>query len=134
VDLKDGAAKAGARLKSLAQEADTLGLKYLSLEASLDLAEAELGAKDYTHARQDLERTVLRTDKLGLRALSARGQYLLGTALRLSGNENDAILHYKQAISLLEQIAKDPGADKVLQRFDMNFIHTESARWASPKA
>ena len=135
VDVKEGAVKsAGARLKSLAQEADTLGLKYLSLEASLDLAEAELGAKDYTHARQDLERTVLRTDKLGLRALSARGQYLLGTALRLSGNENDARLHYKQAISLLEQIAKDPGADKVLQRSDLNSIHTESSRWASPKA
>ena len=134
VDLKDGAAKAGARLKSLAQEADTLGLKYLSLEASLDLAEAEMGTKDYAHAKQDLERTVLRTEKLGLRALSARGQYLLGTALRLSGNENDAILHYKQAISLLEQVAKDPGADKVLRRFDMNFIHTESARWVTPKA
>jgi serine/threonine protein kinase len=135
VDVTEHPAKAaGAKLKSLAQEADTLGLKYLSLEASLDLAETELSAKDYAHAKQDLERTLLRTDKLGLRALSARGQYLLGTALRLSGNANDASLHYKQAVSLLEQIAKDPGADKALQRSDLNSIYTESSRWSSPKA
>ena len=135
VNVKEGAAKgAVARLKSLAQEADTLGLKYLSLEASLDLAEAEVDMKDYARARQDLERILLKTDKLGLHALSARGQYLLGTTLRLSGNGNEASSHYKQAVSLLEQIAKDPGADKALQRSDLNSIYTESSRRASPKA
>jgi eukaryotic-like serine/threonine-protein kinase len=136
INVKEGAAKGpgAARLKSLAQEADTLGLKYLSLEASLDLAEAEVGMKDYARARQDLERILLKTDKLGLRTLSAKGHYLLGTALRLSGNGNEASFHYKQAVSLLEQIAKDPGADKALQRSDLNSIYTESSRWASPKA
>lgn len=136
VAVKEGAAKgASARLKSLAQEADTVGLKYLSLEASLDLAEAELEMKDYARARQDLERDLLESDKLGLRVLTARGQYLLGTALRLSGNGKDAGLHYEEAVSLLEQIGKEPGAEKVLQRSDLNSIYSESTRWAgSPKA
>jgi serine/threonine protein kinase/Tfp pilus assembly protein PilF len=133
VAVKEGASKdAIVRLKSLAQEADALGLKYLSLEASVYLAEVELGMKDYSRARQDLERTLVRSDRLGLRALTAQIRYLLGTALRLSGNQKEAWLHYKESVRLLDEIRKEAGSEKILQRSDLNSIYNEATRWSNP--
>src|ERR1700733_4738413 len=43
-------------LKDMVREADTLGLKYLSVECSIGLAEAQVSAKDYSHAREALDR------------------------------------------------------------------------------
>lgn len=130
--VKDGAPKSAVPgLKSLAQETDTIGLKYLSIDASLYLAQAELALKDYSQARQELERTLARSDKLGLRALTAQAHYLLGNTLRLSGSGKDAAPHYKEAIRLLDEIGKEAGAEKVLQRPDLNSIYSESARWAN---
>ena len=133
VAVKEGAPKnAIAGLKSLAQETDALGLKYLSIEASLYMAEAELASKDYSRTRQDLERTLARSDKLGLRALSAEIHYLLGTALRLSGEQKDAGLHYKESVRLLDDVRKEAGAEKLLQRSDLNSIYNEANRWSTP--
>jgi eukaryotic-like serine/threonine-protein kinase len=131
--VKDGAPKSTvAGLKSLAQETDAIGLKYLSIDASLYLAQAELSLKDYSQARQELERTLSKSDKLGLRVLTAQAHYLLGNALRLSGNAKDAEPHYKEAIRLLDETSKEAGAEKVLQRPDLNSIYTECTRWANP--
>jgi tetratricopeptide (TPR) repeat protein len=133
VAVKEGAPKnAIAGLKSLAQEADAAGLKYLSIEASLYQAEAELALKDYSRTRQDLERTLLRSDKLGMRPLTADAQYLLGTALRLSGSQKDAGQHYKESVRLLDEIRKEAGAEEVLQRSDLNSIYNEASRWSTP--
>ena len=133
VAVKEGAAKKEtAGLKSLAQEADALGLKYLAFEASLYLAQAELDTKNYSRARQDLERTLVRSDKLGLRALTAQIQYLLGTALRLSGSQEEAGPHYKESVHLLDEIRKEAGAEKLLQRSDLNSVYNEASRWLTP--
>jgi tetratricopeptide (TPR) repeat protein len=133
VAVKEGAPKnAIAGLKSLAQETDALGLKYLSIEASLYMAEAELASKDYSRTRQDLERTLARSDKLGLRTLSAEIHYLLGTTLRLSGEQKEAGLHYKESVRLLDDVRKEAGAEKLLQRSDLNSIYNESNRWSTP--
>ena len=133
VAVKEGAPKnAIAGLKSLAQEADAAGLKYLSIEASLYQAQTELALKDYSRTRQDLERTLVRSDKLGLRPLTAQIQCLLGTALRLSGSQKEAGPHYKESVRLLDEIRKEAGAEKVLQRSDLNSVYKEASSWSTP--
>jgi eukaryotic-like serine/threonine-protein kinase len=132
VAVKEGAPKDSiTALKSLAEEADGLGLKYLSIDASLYVAQGELATRDYSGARQSLERNLARSDKLGLRTLSAQAQFLLGTALRLSGNQKEAVLHYKESVRLLDEIRNEPGGNKVLQRPDLNSIYTESTHWST---
>ncbi len=123
-------AAAISSLKSLAQEADGLGLKYLSVECSVDLAEALVNAKDYSSALQELEPVLGKVEKLGLRTLLARGHYLLATALRLTGNSAEATGHYREALRWLEEIRKEAGSNNVMQRADLNSMYTESARWS----
>ena len=135
--LKVAAREAGkqaaiVRLKSLAEGADALGLKYLALEASVYLAKAEMDTGNYSRARQDLERTLARSDKLGLRELTAQTQYLIATAIRLGGNQKEAGTHYHESIRLLDEIRKEPGAEKILQRSDLNSIYNEATRWTIP--
>jgi eukaryotic-like serine/threonine-protein kinase len=122
--------EAASSLKDLAREADSLGLKYLSVECSIDLAEAQVNAKDYSHAREALDRALNQSEKLGLRTLLARTHYLLATVLRLTGNVPDASGHYREALRYLDEIAKDTGSDAVLKRSDLNVIYTESNRWS----
>jgi tetratricopeptide (TPR) repeat protein len=117
-------------LKGLAQEADTLGLKYLSAECSIYLGEALVNTRDYSRARQEVERAVAKTEKLGLRTLSAQGHYLLATILRLTGRGAEAPAHYREALGLLEDIRKEAGANNVLQRSDLNCIYSDSTRWS----
>jgi tetratricopeptide (TPR) repeat protein len=117
-------------LQSLAQEANTLGSKYLSVECSVDLAEALVNSKDYSHARQEVEPALGKAEKLGLRTLLARAHYFLGAALRETGNGTEATGHYREALRLLDEIRKEAGAEKVIERSDLKPIYTESARWS----
>jgi serine/threonine protein kinase/tetratricopeptide (TPR) repeat protein len=127
--IKEGRSPAAiSALKGLAQEADTLGLKYLSAECSVYLAEALVNARDYSRARQELERAVAKTEKLGLRTLSAQGDYLLATILRATGNAKEAAPHFRQALRLLDEIGKEPGAEKVMERADLKAIYADSTR------
>jgi tetratricopeptide (TPR) repeat protein/predicted Ser/Thr protein kinase len=127
--VKEGRSPAAiSGLKGLAQETDTLGLKYLSAECSIYLAEALVNTRDYSRARQELERGVAKTEKLGLRTLSAQGHYLLATILRLTGKGAEAAGHYREALRLLEDIRKEAGANNVLQRADLKPIYAECAR------
>ena len=129
--VKEGRSQAAiSALKGLAQEADTLGLKYLSAECSIYLAEALVNTRDYSHARQELERAVAKTERLGLRTLSAKGHYLLATELRLTGKGAEAAGHYREAVRLLEDLRKEAGANNVLERADLNPIYTDSTRWS----
>ncbi|PYV22350.1 MAG: hypothetical protein DMG27_18430 [Acidobacteria bacterium] len=129
--VKEGRSReAVSLLRGLGQEADTQGLRYLSLECSTYLAEALVNTRDYPHARQELDRALGKAEKPGLRALLAKDQYLLGTTLRLSGNASDAPGHYREALRLLDDIRKEPGADKAVQRADLSPVYTECARWS----
>jgi len=129
--VKEGRSQAAiGALKGLAQEADTLGLKYLSAECSIYLVEALVNTRDYSRARQELDRAVAKTERLGLPTLSAKGHYLLATELRLTGRGAEAAGHYREALRLLEDIRKEAGADNVLQRADLNPIYTDSTRWS----
>ena len=121
-------------LRQLASEADRLGLKFLSAQSSVYLAEALLLSKNYPAARQELEHAMPRAEKLELRTVLAQDQYLLGTVLRLSGNLTEASVHYRSALRLLEEVRKDVGSDTVLQRADLNRIYAESSKWTQDKA
>ncbi len=117
-------------LRGLAQEADSLGLKYLSVECSVYVGEALVNSKDYSRARQELEPALGKAEKLGLRTLLARDHYLLGATLRLTGNAAEAMGHYREALRLLDEIRKEAGVEKVIERADLKPVYTESTRWS----
>lgn len=122
------ALKAMSTLRPLIQQADELGLKYISVECSVFMAETMIQNHDYPHARQELERALLRSDKLGQPPLSARAHYLLATIERDSGNSSEAQNNYREALRLLDAMKKDPGAEKLLQRSDLKLMYDESTR------
>jgi len=121
-----GAMKA---LKGVADEAEALGLKYLSIECSILEAEGKMQLKDYPAARQQLERAVLQSEKLGLQPLLLRAHFFFGRWSRDQGATPDATGHYQQALNLLDASKKDPGADKIMERADFKAIYAESDRW-----
>jgi len=77
-------------LGKLSEEADSMGLKYVSVECSIYHAEALMNRKGYEPARKELESALSRSDKLGLRSLLAVSHYLLARVLELSGKSADA--------------------------------------------
>ena len=116
-----------AQLKTLAQQADAVGLKYLSTQATLALAEALLNARQYAGARQELEAAVKTSEKLGLQALLARSHYLLGRTLELdgSGGAAEAAPHYASARRILESIRQESGSDGILKREDLSTMSSQ---------
>jgi len=131
VAMREGRSReAISSLKALAQEADSLGLKYLSVECSVDLGEALVNNKDHSRARQELEPALGKAEKLGLRTLLAKHHYLLATALRATGNGTEATPHYREALRLLDEIRKEAGAEKIIERADLKPIYAESTRWS----
>jgi tetratricopeptide (TPR) repeat protein/predicted Ser/Thr protein kinase len=124
------AREASKSLPTLTGEADSLGSKYLSVESSVELGEALLNSKDYARARQELEATLGRAEKLGLRALLARNHYLLAATLRAGGDGAEASGHYRDALRLLDEIRKEAGAEKTMERADLKPIYEECTRWS----
>jgi eukaryotic-like serine/threonine-protein kinase len=117
-----------ASLQPLIQQADDLGMKYVSVESSIAMAEAMMQNRDSARAQQELQRALLLSDKLGMQPLSARAHYLLATIARDSGNSSDAQDHYREALRLIDSMKKDPGTEKLLQRADFKTIYDESTR------
>lgn len=131
VSIAEGhAAGAAGDLRNLVQQTDALGAKHLSVECSVSLAEALIKNKDYSHARQELQRTLGRSEKLGLRLENARIHYLLGSALRLSGSASEAAAQYREALRLLDEIRKEPGAEHVIERYDLKPVYAEATQFA----
>jgi len=120
-------------LHKVTQQADSRNLKYLSLESSVDAAEAMIARKAYADARQELQTDLGKSEKLGSRFQSARIHYLLGKDLRLNGNGTDAAAHYSQAISLIEEMSKEPGTEKLRSRADIKSTTAEASQFAGAK-
>jgi eukaryotic-like serine/threonine-protein kinase len=120
------AQEALSSLRALIPQADGLGLKYVSVESSIFMAEAMMQSPDSPHARQELERARQVSDKLGMQPLSARAHYLLATIARDSGNTSDAQDNYREVIRRLDTMKKDPGAERLLQRADFKAIYDAS--------
>jgi serine/threonine protein kinase/tetratricopeptide (TPR) repeat protein len=125
---KKGAA-AIATLRTLIQQADEAGLKYSSVECEVFMAEAMLQAHDTAHAKQELGRALLRSDKLGQQALSARAHYLLGTIAR-DGKDNAEVKdNFRWVVNTLDTMKKDQGAEDLLQRVDMKGMYEDAGNW-----
>ena len=95
-----------AALKKLKQDADAMGLKAESVEASIYLGEALLATNHADAAREELDSAVGQAEKLGLLVDQARAQYLLGSAIASSGKPAEAIPHYREAVKILETIRR----------------------------
>ncbi|MBZ5722424.1 MAG: tetratricopeptide repeat protein [Acidobacteriia bacterium] len=131
-DIQQGrSAAAIAPLRSLVQQAESQGLKYESVQCSLDLAEALINSKAVPQARVELERALTSTQKLGMKSLQARAEYLLATDSRLSGNNTLALDHYRECLRLLDDISKESGSDKIRQRADFAAMSADAKRWTS---
>ena len=113
------------------QQAESQGLKYESVQCSLDLAEALINSKAVPQARVELERALTSTQKLGMKSLQARAEYLLATDSRLSGNNTLALDHYRECLRLLDDISKESGSDKIRQRADFAAMSADAKRWTS---
>jgi serine/threonine protein kinase/tetratricopeptide (TPR) repeat protein len=119
--------------RAIVQQADSLDLKYLSLEGSVDLAEALIESKNYSQTLRELQTALSKSEKQGSRFLTLRIHYLFGNALRLSGNTSEASDHYQQALTMLDEMKKEAGAEHLLDRSDVHTIYLESTRWSQLK-
>jgi len=127
--VKQGnAVSAAVTLRGLSNDADALGLKYLSVDCSVYLAEALIDAKNYPKAKDELNGALNRSEKLGLRAFIAQSQYLLGRNLQLSGDAKGAASHFDEARRALADIQKEAKTDAVVKRSDLNPIAEGSGK------
>ena len=104
-------------MKASAEEARTLGLTYLETDATTYVGEGLLNLKDYSHAKEELDSALEKSEKFGFRALTARSRYLLANTLRASGSTIEADHHLEEARRTLDDIAKESG-NGVLTRSD----------------
>jgi hypothetical protein len=88
-----------------------------------------VNSKDYSQARQELNRALARSEKLGLLMLQANSHYLLATALRLVGNGSEASRHYADTHRILDEINKEAKSEALLKRADLAPIYAESEKW-----
>jgi tetratricopeptide (TPR) repeat protein len=102
-------------LRQLAQEADRLGLKYLAVACSVDLAEALLAVKQQAAARQELDRAMGKSEKLGLQMLLARAHYLSASGAAPA----DARRHLEEAQRIVDRLRREPQAEKLADRADI---------------
>ena len=121
-------AAAAGELQSLGEQADSLGLKYLSTQCLVLRGEALIGTKDYTGALKELKSGTLRSEKLKLNALLAQSQFQWGRALELSGKASDAQSHYDEARRVAAEVQKDAQNPGLAKRYDLAPIFAEKGK------
>lgn len=134
VSLASGRIKSATTdLRTLIEQSDKRNLRYLSLEGSVDLADAFIQAKDYARAQRELPEDLNRSERLGTKDQSARIHYLLGKVLSLTGDNQNAVTHFRQTIALLDDMKRDGGAEKLLQRADLKNIYSTASEFVSAR-
>jgi serine/threonine protein kinase/tetratricopeptide (TPR) repeat protein len=123
-------AAAVSSLRTLAKQSEDQGFSFMAVECQVYMADGMMRNHDGAHARQELERALQRTEKLGLKPLSARAHYLLANNLRASGDAPEAQQHYRNAVELIDAMRKDAGSEKILQRADIKMMYNDASRWA----
>jgi tetratricopeptide (TPR) repeat protein/predicted Ser/Thr protein kinase len=116
-------------LRALIQQLNGTSAKYSSVECSIFMAEAMMQSHDYAHARPELQRALLLSDNLGERSLSAQAHYLLATIARNSADNTEAGDNYREVVRILDEMKKEAGAEKLLQRSDLKLMYEESTHW-----
>ena len=113
-----------AKLATLSQDADKLGLKSLSVECAVWRAEALLKLGDTANARAEADRSLAKAEELGLRVPLAKAHYLRATMLRAAGDA-EARREYAAALRLLEEIKGEDGGQSLLTRADLKSMHAD---------
>jgi serine/threonine protein kinase/tetratricopeptide (TPR) repeat protein len=121
-------AAAANELRTLGEQADSMGLKYLSTQCLVLRGEALIGTKDYAGALKELKSGTLRSEKLKLNALLAQSQYQWGRALELSGKAADAQSHYDEARRAAAEVQKDAQNPGLAKRYDLTPIFAEKGK------
>jgi hypothetical protein len=120
------------RLATLAEEADTIGLRALSVDCALVRVDALIKLRDYTTARDEVNRALAKAETLALRTLIARARYLRGHALRLL-NDPDSSRDYAFALRLLDEMKAEDGNQNVLARADLSVMRADCVNYSKPK-
>jgi serine/threonine protein kinase/tetratricopeptide (TPR) repeat protein len=115
-------------LKKLVEEADSLGLKELSVQASVYLAQALLATGKPQDAQQELDRAMNRADKLGLLVEQAQAHFLLGEIYTRAGRTREYAPQYQEAVRILESISKESGAGRLLERSDLKDVYRDAVK------
>ncbi len=126
--VQNRAAAAIPVLKKLVEESDTLGLKALSVQSSVYLAQALLASKNTADAQKELERAMNRAEKLGLLVEQARAHYLMGELLSSGGKTKEYAPQYQEAVRILESISKENGAGRLLDRSDLKDVYRDAVK------
>ena len=117
------------RLADLAQEADTRGLKALSVDCLVQRANTLIRLGDSANGLREAERALGRAEALGLKVSQAKAHYLKASVLR-GQSDPGARRDYAAALRLLEEVKGDGGNENVLKRADLAAMHAEAVKWA----
>jgi len=127
VDLEQGRSQAAApALKKVMQDASSIGLKALSVRASVFYAQALLATNHAAAGRQQLEDALGQAEGLGMKVELARAQYLMGMAMTATGKPTDAVPHYQKAAQILQALSTQPGVNHILERPDLKVIYSDA--------
>ncbi len=127
-DVQEGHPQAAGALKKLGEDADSLGLKALSVECAVYLGQALVEKKDAKGAQAELDRALARAEKLDLRVLQAKTHYWIAASLVQGGNDKLATPHFREVVGILEAISKEDGSARVLERADLQPVYRESRK------
>jgi hypothetical protein len=75
-----------------------------------------------------LESAQRKAEDLKAQVLVVKSNYLLGTLLRLTGDQSGASRHYAEARRILEEVRKEAQSDALLKRSDLSPVVADSAR------
>ena len=118
-----------AKLATLAQDAETLGLKSLAVECTVQRAEALFRLGDRPNARREADRAIALAETFGLRLSLAKAHFVRGEVLRQSANA-EARTDYASALRLLDEIKGEDGSQNVLMRADVGPMREACVRWS----
>jgi serine/threonine protein kinase/tetratricopeptide (TPR) repeat protein len=129
ISIAEGRTQAALpELRAAVQQADTLHLKYYWLRGSVDLADAMIKTKDYTHAREQLDQALNTSEKLGAHLETAIIHFEMGDLLKQTGDAQGADGQYRQGAALLDEIKKEPGAEHLLDRIDLHAMYADASQ------
>ena len=119
------------QLRQLVTQADAGGFKYLSMQASVCLAETSIAARDYPRAQQQLDQLLGNSEKLGLRCNPRAFISCSRKPFASKATPDEAKPLYRQVVGQLDQMKSEPGAEKLLNRVDLKSMYDQATRASS---
>ncbi len=126
--MQNRAAAAIPVLKKLTEDTETVGLKALSVQVSVCLAQALLATGKPQDAQQELDRAMNRAEKLGLLIQQAQAHFLLGEIYSRGGKTSQYVPQYQEAVRILESISKEKGVGRLLDRADLKDVYRDAVK------